>query len=136
MNGNKKSLWWKRVLIWILLTVLTIIVTSSVTLTYSHYIYPIWAKVTSVLTGKRCCYKVIDPQQVDTFAKQMTKLIQNGYIITVSPEASKMKIAPGKYDCKKTYFEVTTNILNRNSSNLRYILTPSKKVIHISKAIN
>lgn len=35
----------------------------------------------------------------------MTKLIQTGYIITVSPDASKIKIAAGVYDCKKTYFE-------------------------------
>ena len=39
----------------------------------------------------------------EVFAKQMTKLIKAGYIISFSTEAAKAKIAPGVYDCQKTY---------------------------------
>jgi len=132
MNNTRKSAWWKRALGWILLSIASAIVGSFVTFAQSHYIYPIWAKVTTSITGKRCCFKARDPISVETFAKQMAKLIRTGYIVSFTPEAAKRKIAPGQYDCQKTYLEVVQNVLDRNSGNLRYTIDSTKKVIHIT----
>ena len=52
----------------------------------------------------------------------MSKLIKEDYIISLSPEAAKVKIDPGKYDCHKTFLEATCHILDRNSGNLLYTM--------------
>ena len=130
MSCDKKPLW-KRALGWLALTIASVIVGSFVTFSLSHHIYPLWAKGISSLTGKRCCFKTRDPIPVEMFAKQMAKLIKSGYVISFSTEAAKAKIAPGMYDCQKTYLEVTKNVLDRNSGNLQYTIDTSKKVIHI-----
>ena len=129
---NKKLVWFKRALWWLFLTIVGVIVGSFVTYAQSHYIYPLWSRVTTAVMGKRCCFKARDPIAVEIFAKQMTRLIKTGYIFSVTPEAAKIKIAPGRYDCKRTYLEVAKNVLDRNSGNIQYTLDPKKKAIHIS----
>ena len=62
---------------------------------------------------------------------QMDKA-SGGYIISFSPEAAKVKIAPGTYDCQETYLDIFKYVLSRNSGNLRYETDPNKKSIHIT----
>ena len=122
----------KRAIGWLVLTVAGAIIGSGVTYALSHEIYPIWATIISSVTGKGCCYKISDPMPVDIFAGQMTKLIKTGYVISFSPEAAKVKIAAGVYECQESYFDVVKNVISRNSGNLQYSTYPAKKMIHIT----
>ena len=133
MSCDKKPLW-KRALVWLLLTILGAIIGSCFTYTQSHYLYPFWAKVTSAITGKRCCYKVPDPIPVEVFSRQMSKLIKENYTITFTPEVTKVKIAHGEYECQKTFIDATKHVLDQNSGNLKYDINTSKKIIHIYSA--
>ena len=138
MSCDKMPPLWKRVLFWISLTILGAVIGSCVTYTQSRYIYPLWAKSISCITGKKCCYKTSDPFPVEAVTKQMKKLIKENYTISVAHEVEKVKIAPGVYDCQKTYLQVTKHILDRNSGNLGYTIDTQKKTIHVysAKTIN
>jgi len=83
------------------------------------------------LLNKKACWTADDSFPVELFAIQMTKLINDGYIISVSPNAEKIKIAKGDYDCKRTYLEVAQNVLEKNLGNIQYTIDKDKKVIHI-----
>lgn len=131
MRKNNERQLLKRISFWFLLTIAGAIIGSFVTFAGSHYIYPIWANIASYVTGKRCCFKSRDPIPVEIFAKQMTKLIETGYVISLSPQAAKVKIAPGVYECQRSYLEVTKHVLDRNSGNLSYGIDHRKKVIHL-----
>lgn len=132
MSSNNDRPLRKRVIVWLLLSIAGAIVGSFVTFALAHYIYPFWAKTISFVVGKRCCYKPRDLLRVETFANKMTDLIKTGYVITVSPQSSDVKIAHGEYECQKSYLEVTKHVLDRNSGNLEYTIDAAKKVIHIT----
>ena len=124
----------KIVFWWIVSNLLALIFGSFATYAWSHHIHPIWADIAMSLTGDRCCFKATDPVSVPAFASLMTDQMENSrrrYIVSFSPEAAKVKIAPGTYDCKETYLDLVRHVLSRNSGNLRYATDPNKKSIHI-----
>ena len=119
---------------WIVSNLLALILGSFATYTWSHHIHPIWADIARSFTGDKCCFKATDPISVPAFASLMTKQMdkaRGGHIISFSPEAAKVKIAPGTYDCQETYLDLAKHVLSRNSANLRYETDPNKKSIHI-----
>lgn len=125
-----------KVVFWLILSNLLVLVLGSfATYTWSHHISPIWGKIVIEFTGDKCCFKATDPISVPAFASLMTDQMdkaRGGYIISFSPEAAKVKIAPGTYDCQETYLDIVKYVLSRNSGNLRYETDPNKKSIHIT----
>ena len=135
MKYKNSPNWTKIVIWWIVSNLLVLVFASFANYTWSDHIHPIWKEITMSITGDKCCFKATDPISVPAFASLMTKLMDDakgGYIISFSPEAAKVKIAPGTYDCKETYLDVVKHVLSRNSGNLRYATDPNKKSIHIT----
>ena len=132
MGNKSKSSSLKAAAKWIVLCILSVILVSFLTYVGVRYINPLWSTVKNTFTGKKCCFKAPDAIPLEIFAKQMTKLNKMGYIISFSPEAAKVKIAPGTYDCQETYLDVVKHVLSRNSGNLSYTTDPNKKTIHIT----
>jgi hypothetical protein len=122
----------KKAFEWLALTILGAIIGSFVTFSWSYHIYPVWAKVTRPFTGDICCFKAPDPVTVPIFSRSMSKRLEVGYVITYTPEAAKVEIGPGKYDCKRSYLEVVRSVLDRNAGNLVYSVDSKNRVIHIS----
>ena len=131
MSREKKNSRAKSAFKWTVLVIIAFVITSFLNFLLRHHINPLWAKLLSHITGKQCCYNVRDPMRIEIFAKHMTKLINTGYIISFSPDAAKVKIAPAQYECQETYFGVAKNVLDRNSGNLQYTIDNTNKVIHI-----
>ena len=135
MKDRNSPNWTKIVFWWILSNLLALIIGSCATYTWSHHIHPFWKGIVINFTGDKCCFKAPDPISVPAFADLMTDQMdkaKGGYIISFSPEAAKVKIAPGTYDCQETYLDVVKHVLSRNSGNLRYTTDPNKKSIHIT----
>ena len=139
MKNKNSPNWTKIVIWWILSNLLVLVFGSFATYTWSHHIHPIWADIVMSFTGEKCCFKATDPISVSAFASLMTDQMDKaraGYIVSFSPEAAKVKIAPGTYDCQETYLDVVKHVLSRNSGNLRYETDPHKKSIHIMVSQN
>mgnify|MGYP006889795945 CR=1 FL=1 len=139
MKNKNSPNWTKIVIWWILSNLLVLVFGSFATYTWGHHIHPIWADIAMSVTGDKCCFKATDPISVPAFASLMTDQIDKvraGYIVSFSPEAAKVKIAPGTYDCQETYLDVVKHVLSRNSGNLRYETDLHKKSIHIMVSQN
>ena len=134
MSDWRTSPWWKKAIAWILVSLTSILFGSFVTHIGDTYISPLWSTVIRVVLNTHCCFKARDPIPIQIFAKQMSPLIEGGYVISISPDAEGVKIAAGDYGCKETYLNVAKEVLNRNSRNLRYEINSSYKVIHIMLA--
>ena len=135
MKDRNSPNWTKIAIWWILSNLLVLVLGSFATYTWSHHIHPFWKVIVISFTGDKCCFKAPDPISVPAFADLMTDQMdkaKGGYIISFSPEAAKVKIAPGTYDCQETYLDVVKHVLSRNSGNLRYTTDPNKKSIHIT----
>jgi len=129
----------RNAFLWIISNLLVLVFGSFVTYNWSHHIHPIWADIVMSLTGEKCCFKATDPISVSAFASLMTDQMDKaraGYIVSFSPEAAKVKIAAGTYDCQETYLDVVKHVLSRNSGNLRYETDLHKKSIHIMVSQN
>jgi hypothetical protein len=139
MKNKNSPNWTKIVIWWILSNLLVLVFGSFATYTWGHHIHPIWTDIVMNFTGEKCCFKATDPISVSAFASLMTDQMDKaraGYIVSFSPEAAKVKIAPGTYDCQETYLDVVKDVLSRNSGNLRYETDPHKKSIHIMVSQN
>lgn len=83
------------------------------------------------ILGKKACWEAYDPIPINMFANQMKSLIDNEWIITISPDAENIHIAEGKYDCQKAYIEVIQTVLDKNHGNINYDIDQDDKTIHI-----